>query len=114
MSNERVYKHPGKQTQGTWNDESVNQVPMLNPSLPIEANYDLMWARVVTAEQRIRQLERVLRKELWMNHGHDGLYGDDGQMQCNQCPLWDYQNTDVDALVRQVAAVRLAALAEKP
>ena len=27
----------------------------------------------------------ILRMMLWMNHGHTGMYGDDGEMQCSQC-----------------------------
>ena len=30
-------------------------------------------------------LELELRQLLWWNHGHDQLYGDDGEMQCGQC-----------------------------
>ena len=26
---------------------------------------------------------RELRKLLWLRHGHDGLDGDEGEMQCN-------------------------------
>ncbi len=29
------------------------------------------------------ELEYELRRTLWLNHGHQGLYGDDGEMQCN-------------------------------
>lgn len=31
--------------------------------------------------------ERTLRRLLWLNHGHIGLYGDDGEMQCGQCGI---------------------------
>ena len=31
--------------------------------------------------------ERILRELLWLNHGHMGLYGDDGEMQCGICCL---------------------------
>lgn len=31
----------------------------------------------------------ILRKLLWLNHGHMGrLYGDDGEMQCFPCDFW--------------------------
>lgn len=30
------------------------------------------------------------RKFLWMSHGHEGLYGDDGEMQCSICRI-DYK-----------------------
>jgi hypothetical protein len=33
--------------------------------------------------------ERLLRQLLWLNHGcgFDGIYGDDGEMQCNNIPV---------------------------
>jgi hypothetical protein len=35
----------------------------------------------------IPSTELTLRRLLWLRHGHDGLYGDDGEMQCSRCPL---------------------------
>ena len=29
----------------------------------------------------------TLRRLLWLHHGHSRLYGDDGEMQCLECPL---------------------------
>jgi hypothetical protein len=31
--------------------------------------------------------ELTLRKLLWLRHGCDGLYGDDGEMQCAKCMI---------------------------
>lgn len=33
--------------------------------------------------------EQTLRRLLWLHHGHSGpaIYGDDGEMQCHECPL---------------------------
>ncbi len=31
--------------------------------------------------------EKILRKLLWLQHGHTALYGDDGEMQCSECML---------------------------
>lgn len=31
---------------------------------------------------RVNEERRQLRRLLWLNHGHDYMYGDDGQMQC--------------------------------
>ena len=36
--------------------------------------------------------EMALREFLWLNHGHTGQYGDDGEMQCQMC--CHYQCTD--------------------
>jgi len=31
--------------------------------------------------------EIMLRRELWASHGHAGIYGDDGEMQCGECGI---------------------------
>lgn len=31
--------------------------------------------------------EMILRKLLWLRHGCEGLYGDDGEMQCGVCGI---------------------------
>jgi len=36
----------------------------------------------------------TLRKLLWLNHGHENLYGDDGEMQCPICML-DFKRDSV-------------------
>ena len=38
-----------------------------------------------------------LRRLLWLYHGHQGLYGDDGEMQCAQCRL-DYKRDDIETI----------------
>jgi len=30
---------------------------------------------------------KKLRRLLWLSHGCQGLYGDDGEMQCNECRI---------------------------
>lgn len=46
----------------------------------------ITWMQQVGTEQveRYRALEVAYRKLLWVTHGCSGLYGDDGEMQCNQ------------------------------
>lgn len=39
------------------------------------------------------------RYVLWLHHGHDGLYGDDGEMQCNRYPPVDFKRQHIDALI---------------
>lgn len=57
--------------------------------------------------------ELELRKEWWLNHGHDGVYGDDGEMQCGKClPIGDYLRTPIVELYEHVHKVRLARLAQ--
>lgn len=44
-------------------------------------------------------LEMELRQLMWLSHGHLGLYGDDGEMQCGSCSkygCWDYRNGPLD------------------
>ena len=54
-----------------------------------------------------------LRKAIWLGHGHLGMYGDDGEMQCSECfriGAVDYKRAsphDVTEIVRHLA--RLAA-----
>ncbi len=62
------------------------------------------WRRIVAAlnaaEIRAPQppAEDVLRQYLWLSHGHVGLYGDDGEMQCGICHV-DYKRDDINLLV---------------
>jgi hypothetical protein len=40
-------------------------------------------------------VEYELRKIMWLTHGHYGIYGDDGEMQCGECipfGCYDYKN----------------------
>lgn len=48
--------------------------------------------------------EQKLREYLWLHHGHDGLYGDDGEMQCGRCKVWDYKRSPIDALMKNFPA----------
>lgn len=41
--------------------------------------------------------ELVLRRLLWLNHGHSMLYGDDGEMQCGRC-LLDFKRDTVERI----------------
>ena len=42
------------------------------------------------------EADRDWRQALWLGHGHLGLYGDDGEMQCAKCrPMWDYKRGSI-------------------
>ncbi len=43
--------------------------------------------------KELSRTELTLRRLLWLRHGHDGLYGDDGEMQCGHCRLDFLRNT---------------------
>ena len=47
------------------------------------------------------QSDQKLRRLLWLWHGHDGLYGDDGEMQCMKCGGLDFKRAaiaDIEAV----------------
>lgn len=50
-------------------------------------------------------IERAYRAELWLGHGHGYLYGDDGEMQCHQCPA-DFKRDPLDSLGPKVLVAR--------
>jgi hypothetical protein len=52
-------------------------------------------------------VERLLRREWWLNHGHDlpALYSDDGEMQCIACSA-DYKRDPLEELQRRVLVER--------
>jgi len=51
------------------------------------------------------------RQVLWEHHGHDGLYGDDGEMQCNRYPPADFKRDHVDALIAHIGQMPLSRIA---
>ena len=53
------------------------------------ATYGSDEQRLSRAKSVARQLDEnmLLRKLLWIRHGCDALYGDDGEMQCNRCMI---------------------------
>lgn len=75
-------------------------------------------ARIEQQEETIRRLDGRYRYMMWISHGHSGLYGDDGEMQCGLCAkygCYDYKNAllaEVEAAY-QKANLERAALAAK-
>lgn len=58
-----------------------------------------------TALKRLVEIdEKRLREYLWLSHGHEGLYGDDGEMQCNQpnCGL-DFKRDDINKIIEKLS-----------
>lgn len=65
------------------------------------------------AGEREQTTEQRLRQELWLNHGHDGLYGDDGEMQCGRClPVFDYKRAPLADVIAAADKARLERLAK--
>lgn len=71
----------------------------------IEATLNVPLTEVVELELEVRRL-------MWLGHGHTGMYGDDGEMQCSECMrlgCWDYKR----APLSEVRAVYNAAILER-
>ena len=65
--------------------------------------------RAEAAELTVSILDLKYRCELWLNHGHDALYGDDGEMQCSACPA-DFKRQPLGELEHRRTLVKAAAL----
>lgn len=57
------------------------------------------------------RLELAYRKHLWLSHGHTGLYGDDGEMQCGAClseggPV-DYKRAPLQDIENHIYEMRM-------
>ena len=59
----------------------------------------------------------ILRRMLWLSHGHTGMYGDDGEMQCNECEseygFWDWKRTDIHEIEKKIREGNLIKLAKE-
>ena len=58
--------------------------------------------------EKVRAESQATREILWLGHGHTGVYGDDGEMQCGAClPHWDYKNRPLsDVAITALNALR--------
>ena len=58
----------------------------------------------------------ILRKLLWLLHGHDRQYGDDGEMQCEQCfkeyGFWDWKRTPATEIQERIERAQYKKLDE--
>lgn len=77
-------------------------------------------AALSTQNEEMMGQELELRRMMWLGHGHCGIYGDDGEMQCSECArfgCWDYLRSpleDVRKSYNAALADRLrAALAQE-
>lgn len=61
----------------------------------------------------LAEVDRMLRLEWWLNHGHRGLYGDDGEMQCSMCPA-DFKRQPLSELEPLVCAARAVSMPVTP
>lgn len=51
----------------------------------------------------------VLRRMLWLRHGCNALYGDDGEMQCGAC-LIDFKRLPAEDIEARFLSIGLAKL----
>lgn len=54
---------------------------------------------------------KKLRELLWLMHGHDGLYGDDGEMQCGTCKI-DFKRDSAERIATVFSERRQKVLEE--
>ncbi len=54
----------------------------------------------------------TLRMILWLNHGHGGIYGDDGEMRCAECGI-DFKHDDVSVIAERLSSGPLFTHAKK-
>ena len=70
-------------------------------------------ARIVALAKEILKL----RQMLWRSHGHKGMYGDDGEMQCGECAkeygFWDWKRTDINEVESKIQTANLKKFSEK-
>ena len=53
---------------------------------------------------RLAAERETLRYLLWLHHGHDRLYGDDGEMQCSQCGM-DFKRAPIALIQERLAGL---------
>jgi hypothetical protein len=54
----------------------------------------------------MKEENKILRKLLWLNHGHMELYGDDGEMQCSRCML-DFKRDSISKIEKVFTEIAL-------
>lgn len=61
------------------------------------------------------KVNHAIRLHLWMNHGHIGMYGDDGEMQCGACMAFggcDFKRATFEEIFTWLRAASASRLAE--
>jgi prefoldin subunit 5 len=94
----------------TWKDVAT---VALYDHASAEAQGDALRQQIATLQAQVDALTRAqantgaapgtperiaeIREYLWIHHGHQGVYGDDGERQCGQCaPTWDYKRAPLE------------------
>lgn len=78
-----------------WWQENTDLADLPNARLAKAA-----WSAALASKSSApAETEMELRRLMWLSHGHHGIYGDDGEMQCAECGrfgCWDYKNAPLD------------------
>jgi hypothetical protein len=111
----------------TLEDNAVADTPRLTPEreayfrLCVDDDVSLsskccseLLAEIDALRAEMFGIELRLRQELWLGHGHKGVYGDDGEMQCSEClPLsrmYDYRREPIEKVIEAAETARMAQL----
>lgn len=69
--------------------------------------------RAAIAVESVKE-NMILRRLLWLRHGHKSVYGDDGEMQCSECfteyGFYDYKRTpavEIESKIKDAALKKL-------
>ncbi len=80
----------------------------------MSAEYEKYLNETWPSDRRIVALAKEilkLRELLWRNHGHKGMYGDDGELQCSECiheyGFYDWRRTDIDEIVAKITEANM-------
>lgn len=78
-----------------------------------QADYEQVMSAIEKIVEDAKKIEMKYRKVLWLSHGHSGLYGDDGEMQCGRCRPWDYKRAPIEELEKAVFEAELEQMHEE-
>ncbi len=81
--------------------EQMRQITQLTQDL--EATKEILSQEIMkyTIDMEAKDEEiKAVREYLWLTHGHQGIYGDDGEMQCSLCKPFDYKRADLLEVVK--------------
>jgi len=102
-------------------DERIEQIQLRGSGMSLSLDNCRGWLCLQSAPSvpSVSAMRRcggaAVRRErylMWIHHGHIGIYGDDGEMQCGECSkfgCWDYKNAPIEA----VRAAYQAAMLER-
>lgn len=70
---------------------------------------EVEYERIAARLEQLEADDKRWRRLLWLRHGCEGLYGDDGEMQCGMCRM-DFKRDDPESIERRWRERGLASL----